>query len=173
METVRTLLALLFLAVLSGGASASGGIEHTLLLQLEEGHFKVWFASGPMNPSDEELLDLEASAKPEGGKIVRTSAGPAQATDVKEGVWVTFPGAVQEDHLLVLRDACGGVKAWHSAGVNPLSEDEMTDLAVAAVAGGSKRIAVRAGYAKSFSGRAGVMVVIWTSASQSQFSSQH
>ncbi|MRR51809.1 MAG: hypothetical protein EG825_13020 [Rhodocyclaceae bacterium] len=137
-------------------------VESTLLLQLQpDGHFKVWYAMGESNLSDDELMDMEVAARPEGGEVVATSAGPARAFDVKEGVVISLAAAARDKELLVLRDACGGVKAWHSAGSHPLTDEEMTELAIAALPGGSKRIQVKAGYAKSFTGRAGIMVVIW------------
>jgi len=167
MKIVRSLVAV-FLA-LGGVAWAAGMAETTYLLQVQpDGHFKVWYATGESHLSDDELMDMEVAARPEGGAEVATSAGPARAFDVKEGVVISLVAAARDKELLVLRDSCGGVKAWHSAGSHPLSEDELTELAIAALPGGSKRMAVKAGYAKSFTGRAGIMVVIWKPVSLSQ-----
>lgn len=160
MKIVRSLVAVVL--ALCGVALAAGTAETTYLLQVQpDGHFKVWYAKGETNLTDDELMDMEVVARPEGGPEVATSAGPARAFDLKEGVVVLLPSAARDKELLVLRDSCGGVKAWHSAGSHPLAEDEMTELAIAALPGGSKRLQVKAGYAKSFTGRAGILVVIW------------
>jgi hypothetical protein len=42
----------------------------------------------------------------------------------------------QDRELLVDRDACGHVKTWHAEGVTRLSEDQATDLVMAALPGG-------------------------------------
>lgn len=160
MKIIQTIVAV-FLA-LGGVAWAAGMAETTYLLQVQpDGHFKVWYAKGESNLTDDELMDMEVAARPEGGAEVATSAGPARAFDGKDGMVISLPAAARDKELLVLRDACGGVKAWHSAGSHPLAEDEMTELAIAALPGGSKRLQVKAGYAKSFTGRAGILVVIW------------
>jgi hypothetical protein len=104
---------------------------------------------------------LEAAATPEGSRRVMTAAGFAQAFDTPNGILISLPGLGPERAVLIDRDGCGGIKLWHSHGnINP-SEDELTDLVLAALPEGGKRIALGKLSAKAYSTKIGVIAVIW------------
>jgi hypothetical protein len=64
--------------------------------------------------------------------------------------------------LLVDRDACGHLKTWHAEGGVPLSEEQATDLVLAALPGGGPRLVLDAErHAKSYLTAIGIMVAIW------------
>lgn len=136
--------------------------DNTLLIRMEEGGAtSVWHIEGDSNLSQDELLALEASAAPEGGPPRITSAGMAKAYETKDGVVIEIPGAPRDRRLLIDRDACGGVKVWHSDGPTILTEGELADLLLTALPGGGKRVSVGKMYAKGYSMALGVVVVIW------------
>ncbi|MBI4756778.1 MAG: hypothetical protein HY778_15445 [Betaproteobacteria bacterium] len=144
-------------AVLSAQAA-----DHTLLIQVVPGGaYKVWHSEGETQLSDDEAQTLEVSARPEGGDSVATSAGPARAFESRDGVIISIPGARSDKTLLIDRDACGGVRMWHSAGATTLTDEELTELVLAAVPGGGKRVSVRGMHAKAFSTRLGIIAVMW------------
>lgn len=158
MRHTRLLAAILF-AVLAFSARAG---DDTLLIQMEkDGSYKVWHIEGDSNPSQDELLALEGSATPEGGPLRMTAAGMARAFEVAEGIAIEIPGAPVDKRLLMDRDACGGVKVWHSAGATQLTDDQLTELVLAAEPGGGKRVNLGKRYAKTFSTRIGVIAVLW------------
>ena len=64
--------------------------------------------------------------------------------------------------LLVDRDACGHLKTWHAEGGVPLTEEQATDLVLAALPGGGPRLVLDAErHAKSYLTAIGIMVAIW------------
>ena len=70
-------------AVAAAALALPAAAEDTaLLIQLQpDGHYRVWHAGGPASLSEDEVLALEASAMPEGGRQIVTSAGLARAFD--------------------------------------------------------------------------------------------
>lgn len=150
-----------FLLVFSTAAAA---IENntTLLVQIEpDGRYRVWHSTGATQLNEDELLNLAASARPEGGETQVTSAGPAVAYDTRQGVVVALKEARGDDRLLIDRDDCGGVKVWHAGGTVPLGDDDLTELMLTAMPGGGKRIPVGKLVARGFITRLGVIVLLW------------
>ncbi len=154
-RTIATLAAAL-------AAFSAQAADTTLLIQLEpNGRFKVWHTEGETNLPEEQVLALEAAARPEGGETLDTAAGPARAYVTQAGITIAVPGAQSDKTLLIDRDACGGVKVWHAEGATRLTEDELTELVLTALPGGGKRVSVGGNYAKAFTTGLGVMAVIW------------
>jgi len=149
--------------VVAATALAANAADNTLLIQHEpNGSFKVWHIEGESNLTDAELQTLEVSAKPGGGETIQTSAGPASAFDTGDGIiTIAIPGAPRDKALLIDRDACGGVGTWHSAGPTVLTDEQLTDLVVAAQPGGGKTLMLGNSRAKAFTTRVGVIAVIW------------
>lgn len=150
-------LALLALAALPAAAEDSA-----LLIQLQpDGHYRVWHSDGPSRLHESVLLELEAGARPEGGPVMQTLRGPAQAFETKEGVVIELPQAGADNRLFFDRDGCGGVKVWHAAGSTYPTEDELTELVLSALPEGGKRVKVGNTYARAFTTRVGVIAAIW------------
>lgn len=163
MGYARCIAAVLLLIAAFPAAAA----DNTLLIRKEAGGaVSVWHIEGETNLSQDDLLALEASAAPEGGPPRLTGAGLAKAFETQDGVVIEVPGAPRDRKLLIDRDACGGVKVWHSAGPTALTEDELTDLLLTALPGGGKRVSVGKMYAKGYSMALGVVVVIWDPAAR-------
>jgi hypothetical protein len=144
-------------------ASAVWAADQGLLIQVQPGGaYRVWHSDGPTKLSDDEIMLLDSEATPEGGRIVPTAVGPATATQTAVGVVISLPEAPTDRALLVDRDGCGHVKTWHAEGATRLNDDQLTDLVLAAIPGGGKRVVLSEGlYAKSFLTNLGVMVAIW------------
>lgn len=136
--------------------------DNALLIQLQQdGSYRVWHSEGATHLPEQELLELEASARPEGGEIMQTLRGPAQAFDTRDGVVIDIPGAGTDRRLLIDRDLCGALKIWHADGPTHLTDDELTELVLTALPEGGKRIKVGTTHAKGYSTRIGVIAVIW------------
>jgi len=152
----------LFAVVLACLTVTAQAADNTLLIRLQpDGKYKVWHIEGETNLADEELRALEASSRPEGGGRIQTSAGVASATDTAEGIVIAIPGAPRDKALLLDRDGCGALTAWHSEGATQLSDDQLTELVLSALPGGGKRIMLDGLSAKATLMRHGVMVVLW------------
>lgn len=155
---LRRLLALL--AVL--GMSVAMAADGTVLIQLEtDGRYRVWHSTGTTALVEDELLALAANATPEGSEPLPTAAGPARAYATRQGVVVRLAGVSGERSVLIDRDDCGGVKLWHGEGTTSLTDDDLTELMLVALPGGSKRMRIGKNYAKAFTSRVGVVAVIW------------
>lgn len=135
-----------------------------LIQQLPGTRFKVWHAEGSTRLSEDELMELEAVASPEGSAPVKTAYGPARAYATPEGIFVRLPELKSDGTLLLERDACSAIKAWHEDGAATLSDDELTELVLSAKPDGGKSIALGARRAKAYITHHGVMAVIWTPA---------
>jgi hypothetical protein len=144
------------------GAGAAGAADNTLLIQLQkDGSYLVWHSEGASRLTDDELTALSASAKPEGGERLLTSAGPASAFEIPHAVLVLLADTKLDRKLLIDRDACGGVRVWHAEGATLLTQDQLTDLVLSALPDGGKPIALGANYGKAYSTELGVVAVIW------------
>ncbi|MBZ0124742.1 MAG: hypothetical protein K8F32_00050 [Rhodocyclaceae bacterium] len=136
--------------------------DTALLIQLQpDGRYQVWHAGGQPPLSDDELLALEASATPEGGRNVVTSAGLARAYDTSYGVLIRLPALGPDRALLLDRDGCGGIKVWQSQGTVHPTEDELTELVLTALPEGGKPVTLGKLRAKAYSTKFGVIAVIW------------
>jgi hypothetical protein len=141
------------------GASAE---DNVLLLQLRPaGGITVWHTEGESQITDDEALELEASAKPEGGPEKPTAAGPARAFETPNGVMFRLPAAGKDNALLVERDNCGHIKLWHAAGATNLPDDQLTDIYMSAVPGGGKRLTIGDHHVKAYLGPLGVTASLW------------
>lgn len=134
-----------------------------LLIQVQPGgSYRVWHGDGPSQLTDDEVMLLDSMAEPEGGPPLKTALGAARARSTGQGVIIELADAPSDKALLVDRDACGHLKVWHAEGSTPLTEDQVTDLVLAAVPGGGQRLVLDAQrHAKSFLTSLGVMVAIW------------
>lgn len=156
-------------AIMSLLAATAQAVENntTLLVQIEQdGRYRVWYNTGDTHLSEDEILALAASASPDGGAPMATSAGNAVAYDTRQGILVALNEAKTDNRLLVDRDECGGVKVWHSGGVPILGDDVLTELVLTALPGGGKKIPVGNRVARGFSTRLGVVVLLWKSAAR-------
>ena len=148
------------LAVLAPMAAAQSS---TLLIQsLPGGNFRVWHGDGPSQLSDDEVMLLQSLAEPKGSAPIQTSLGAARALSTDQGVIIELAGAARDKALLVDRDACGHLKTWHAEGATRITDEQTTDLVLAAVPGGGPRLILdEQHHAKSFLTSLGVMVAIW------------
>jgi len=136
--------------------------DTALLIQLQpDGRYRVWHSDGPSRLPEPVLLELEASAQPEGGAVMQTLRGPAQAFTTKEGVVIELPQAGEDNRLFFDRDGCGGVKVWHAAGSTYPAEDELTELVLTALPEGGQRVRVGNTWARAFTTRVGVIAALW------------
>ncbi len=153
---------LMMLAALAAGTAAAD--DNALLIQLQQdGSYHVWHTEGTTFLPETELLELEASARPEGGDIRQTSAGRAQAFDIRDSVVIELSEVPSDKRLLLDRDLCGGLKVWHADGATQLTDDDLTELFLTALPDGGKRIRVGDRHARGYSTRIGVIAVIWKS----------
>ena len=151
----------LFIAILMAATVASAA-DNVLLIQMQPGgRYLVWHTEGESRISEDEVMALEVSARPEGGEEIPTSAGPARAYETSDGVMIRLPAAKSDKTLLFDRDECGHVRVWHAAGATNLSEDQITDIVMSALPEGGKRITVGNYYVKAFIGRLGVTAALW------------
>lgn len=152
---------LLFVAALMLITSAWAS-DNVLLIQLRPGGgFTVWHTEGESQLSDEEVMTLEAAAKPGGGEEIPTSFGPARAYENNDGVTIRLPAARNDKALLLDRDNCGHVRLWHAAGTTTLSEDQLTDIFMSALPEGGKRLTVGGYHVKAFITPFGVTATLW------------
>ncbi|MCM2307555.1 MAG: hypothetical protein NDI91_08840 [Sulfuritalea sp.] len=152
---------LLFVAALMLITSAWAS-DNVLLIQLRPGGgFTVWHTEGESQLSDEEVMTLEAAAKPGGGEEIPTSFGPARAYENNDGVTIRLPAARNDKALLLDRDNCGHVRLWHAAGTTTLTEDQLTDIFMSALPEGGKRLTVGGYHVKAFITPFGVTATLW------------
>lgn len=136
--------------------------DTALLIQLQpDGHYRVWHSEGASRLPEPVLLELEAGARPDGGPVMQTLRGPAQAFETREGVVIELPQAGEDNRLFFDRDGCGGVKVWHAAGTLYPTEDELTELVLTALPEGGRRIRVGDTWARAFTTRVGVIAAVW------------
>jgi hypothetical protein len=149
----------IFLLLLS---TAAGAVDNVLLIQLRAGGgFTVWHTEGESRLSDEEAMELEATAEPAGGAELQTGAGPARAYETPDGVTIRLPAARNDKALLVDRDDCNHVRLWHAAGTTRLSDDQIADIFISALPGGGKRITIGNYHVKAFLTKLGVTAALW------------
>lgn len=157
---MRLLLLALAGALAAGLAMAAG--DNALLIQVEKaGGYVVWHAEGMTQISDEEIMQVAAAATPEGSPLQTVSAGKARAFQTEAGVIIELPELARDRRLLVDRDACGAIKVWHADGATQLTEEQITELVIAALPAGGRRVNLGDRYAKSFVTPMGYAVVIW------------
>lgn len=162
MNPRRAALTLLLWAALLPGA-AFAQISNLLIQTMPGGSYRVWHAEGVSILDDDEVMLLESIAEVGGSAPTATALGPARALRTAQGVIIQLIERQQDKELLVDRDACGHVKTWHAEGVTRLSEDQATDLVMAALPGGGPRLILDAEHhAKSYLTNIGVMVAVWT-----------
>lgn len=155
-------LALLLAIPASHAAPPNGPADNALLIQLrQDGSYKVWHSAGASQLLDDDLHDLEASARPEGGDVMKTDLGRAQAFETKQGIVIELPDARSDKRLLLDRDPCGGLKVWHDEGRTQLPDDVLTELVLTALPDGGTRIKVGENVVKGYTVERGVIAVIW------------
>jgi len=152
---------LLFVAALMAMTSA-WAVDNVLLIQVQAGGgYKVWHTDGESQLSEDDIMNLELTAKPGGGEEIPTGAGPARAFETSDGVTISLPAARNDKALLIDRDECNHVRIWHAAGATNLSEDQITDIVMSALPGGGKRITIGNYHVKAFLGKLGVTAALW------------
>ena len=136
--------------------------DNVLLIQTGPKGFTIWHNEGDSRLEDDEILEIMVTATPEGGEVVATTLGPARAYEIPEATLIRLL-AVRggDDALLVERDACGHVKAWHAAGKAQLTEEQVTEAVLTALPGGGRRLMFGDNYAKGFIGPLGVTLTLW------------
>ena len=160
---MRAILFLVALMTLSTAIAA----DNVLLIQLQAGGgFRVWHTEGESSLSDDEVMELEVTAKPGGGAVTPTSAGPARVFDSADGVTISLLDAKNDKALLLDRDDCNHVRVWHAAGATNLSEDQVADIFISALPGGGKRITIGDYHVKAFVTRLGVIATLWNAAAR-------
>lgn len=140
---------------------ASWAEDNVLLIQQGPEGFEVWHTEGLSNLTDNEVLELMATATPKGGAVQATPLGPARAFELKESILIRLLEAQRDKALLVDRDACGHIQLWHAEGVTQLSEDELTEIVLSALPEGGKRLRFGDRYVKGFVGKLGVTATLW------------
>lgn len=160
----KAVRAVLFFALLLAMTAASAA-DNVLLIQLRAGGgFTVWHTEGESRLSDDEVMELEVTAKPGGGEVTPTSFGPARVYESSEGVTISLPEAKNDKTLLIDRDDCNHVRLWHAAGTTNLSEDQIADIFISALPGGGRRITVGDYHVKAFTTKLGVTATLWSAA---------
>lgn len=158
MRTTKTWAAVtLMLASLAANAA-----DNTLLIQIEpSGKYRVWHTEGENMLDEEDVHALTDVATAEGGEPVRTAAGMASARRTPNGIVVSLHDKQVDNRLLIDRDDCGGTKLWHSEGATLLRDEELTELVLTALPEGGERMKIGDRYARAFTGRIGVVAVLW------------
>lgn len=156
MNARRALVVALFACVGSAWAE-----DNVLLIQNAPQGFVVWHSEGESNLPDDSILEIMATATPDGGDPVSTELGRAQAYEQEAGILIRLPDARSDRAWLVDRDACGHIKLWHAEGQTQLSETELTDIVLSALPEGGPRLHIGQRYAKAFLGKLGVTVTLW------------
>ena len=157
---------ILFLAALMT-ISAANAADNVLLIQLQAGGgFRVWHTEGESRLSDDEIMELEVTAKPGGGEVTQTSAGPARAFESGDGVTISLLDAKSDKTLLIDRDDCNHVPVWHAAGATNLAEDQSADIFMRALPRGGKRLSVGPYHVKAFLTKQGVTATLWSAAAK-------
>ena len=155
---MKRLLLPLFAALLAAPAWAE---DNVLLVRQGPEGFVVWHTEGESALTDDELLEIMATATPEGGPEQATPHGPARAYELSEGILVRLPEAPRDKALLVDRDACGHVVVWHADGPTRLDDGELAEAVMSALPEGGPRLRFGDRYAKAFIGRLGVTITLW------------
>ncbi|MDP1734324.1 MAG: hypothetical protein Q8L44_08180 [Sulfuritalea sp.] len=151
----------LFVAALMATTSA-GAADNVLLIQMQPGgRYLVWHTEGESRISDDEVMELEVTARPGGGEVIQTSAGPARAYETSDGVTISLPAAKHDKAVLIDRDSCGHIRLWHAAGATNLSDDEITDIVISALPEGGKRLTLGSYHVKAFITKLGVTATLW------------
>jgi hypothetical protein len=136
--------------------------DNVLLIQLQQGGgYTVWHTEGESLLSEDEVMDLEVTAQPEGGAVTPTSAGPARAYETANGVMIKLPAAPRDKAVLIDRDGCGHVRQWHAAGATNLTDEQITDIYLSALPEGGRRLTVDKYYVKAFITKLGVTATLW------------
>jgi hypothetical protein len=162
----RAVRAALCLALLLAATAASAA-DNVLLIQLQAGGgFRVWHTEGESRLSDDEIMELEVTAKPGGGEVTPTSAGPARVFESGDGVTISLLDAKNDNTLLIDRDDCNHVRVWHAAGATNLTEDQIADIFMSALPGGGKRLGVGPYHVKAFITKQGVTATLWSAAAK-------
>jgi hypothetical protein len=160
MKPARRLAALTFLLA-SLAVPTAHADDNVLLIQTGPEGFKVWHTEGVSRLTDDEVLEIMASATPEGGATQTTPLGGARAYERDAGIEIRLLDAAQDKALLVDRDACGHVKIWHAEGPTQLNETELFDIVQSALPEGGKRLRLGDRYVKAFVGKLGVTATLW------------
>jgi hypothetical protein len=156
----------LFFALLLAMTSANA-VDNVLLIQLRPGGgFTVWHTEGESQLTDDEVMELEVTARPGGGAVMATSAGPARVYETADGVTISLPEAKHDKTLLIDRDDCNHARVWHAEGATKLSDDQIADIFMSALPGGGKRITVGDYYVKAFVTKQGVTATLWNPAAK-------
>ncbi len=148
-------------ALLVCALSPARAEDNVLLIQQGPEGFKVWHTEGPSHLTDDEVLELMATATPKGGDAMPTPLGQARAFEMKEGIVIRLLEAQRDKALLVDRDACGHVNLWHAEGTTQLTDDELTEIVLSALPDGGKRLRLGDRYVKGFIGKLGVTATLW------------
>jgi hypothetical protein len=156
MKTTVAALLLLMCAALPLRAE-----DNVLLIQTGPQGFTVWHTEGQNQLPDDDVIELMATATPEGGKETPTPLGPARAYEMSEGIVIRLLGAQYDKSLLVDRDACGHVHLWHADGTTQLTDAQLTDIVLSALPEGGPRLRLNGTYAKGFTGKLGVTATLW------------
>lgn len=144
-------------------ATSAVAADNVLLIQSPPGgRYLVWHSEGESQISDDEVMELEASAKPGGGEEMATSAGPARAYETSDSVTISLPAARIDKMLLIDRDSCGHVRVWHAAGATQVSDDQITDIVMSALPDGGKRLTLGNYHVKAFITKLGVTASFWS-----------
>lgn len=159
---MKLLLKIAIALIAAGLAFAAAAEDTALLIQiLPDGRYTVWHADGTSPLSQDEILALEVSATPEGGRGMLTAAGLARAFDTPNGILIHLPALGPDRSLLIDHDGCGGIKVWHARGEVNLTEEELTELVLSALPEGGKNVALGKFHAKAYSTKIGVIAAIW------------
>lgn len=151
------LFAALWMAVTTAGAA-----DNVLLIQMQPGgRYLVWHTEGESRITEDEAMELEATARPGGGEEMQTSAGPARAYETSDGVTIRLLAAKEDKALLIDRDNCGHIRLWHAAGATNLADDQITDIVMSALPGGGKRLTIGNYHVKAFITPLGVTATLW------------
>lgn len=151
----------LFVALLLFLAATVNAEDNVLLVQTGPQGFIVWHTEGASQLTDDEALELMASAAPEGGPELPTPLGRARAFEMPEGILIRLLDAPRDKALLVDRDACGHVHLWHAEGATRLTDEQLAEVVMSALPEGGPRLRLNGTYAKGFIGRLGVTITLW------------
>lgn len=149
------------IALLAFAALPLRAEDNVLLIQTGSQGFVVWHTEGQSQLADDDVLELMATATPEGGKEMPTPLGSARAYELPEGILIRLLAAQRDKALLVDRDACGHIIVWHAEGTTRLTDAQLADVVMSALPEGGPRLRLNGRYAKGFVGRLGVTAVLW------------
>lgn len=135
--------------------------DNVLLIQSGPQGFTVWHTEGQSELADDDVLELMATATPDGGTETPTPLGPARAYEKSEGIVIRLLAAQHDKALLVDRDACGHVHLWHAEGTTQLTDTQLTEIVLSALPEGGPRLRLNGTYAKGFLGKLGVTATLW------------